>query len=181
MIPEIAMTMLACARIGAVDSVIFAGFSTDAIAEYIYWRPMWENGGYSLFVLHMTATLFDICRSDVFACVTGHSYIGEYLNWMELIERSACVSSSKLKMSIHHDRTYIFVIFLIFEFWHETFEFLPTSKKSMDLFWTVAPLSCSSQRQSGTCSNVTKSRFSTRHQQPFKVWWGSVMMFQRSM
>jgi len=36
MIPEMAMTMLACARIGAVHSVIFAGFSADAIAERIY-------------------------------------------------------------------------------------------------------------------------------------------------
>ena len=35
MIPEIAMTMLACARIGAVHSVIFAGFSADAIAERV--------------------------------------------------------------------------------------------------------------------------------------------------
>mmetsp|Transcript_19080 Transcript_19080/g.26848 ORF Transcript_19080/g.26848 Transcript_19080/m.26848 type:complete len:661 (-) Transcript_19080:23-2005(-) len=35
MIPEVAMTMLACARIGAVHSVIFAGFSADAIAERI--------------------------------------------------------------------------------------------------------------------------------------------------
>jgi acetyl-CoA synthetase len=35
MIPETAMTMLACARIGAVHSVIFAGFSADAIAERI--------------------------------------------------------------------------------------------------------------------------------------------------
>jgi len=35
MVPEIAMSMLACARIGAVHSVIFAGFSSDAIAERI--------------------------------------------------------------------------------------------------------------------------------------------------
>mmetsp|Transcript_1765 Transcript_1765/g.3135 ORF Transcript_1765/g.3135 Transcript_1765/m.3135 type:complete len:730 (-) Transcript_1765:636-2825(-) len=35
MIPEAAMTMLACARIGAIHSVIFAGFSADAIAERI--------------------------------------------------------------------------------------------------------------------------------------------------
>lgn len=35
MIPELAMTMLACARIGAVHSVIFAGFSADAIADRI--------------------------------------------------------------------------------------------------------------------------------------------------
>ena len=35
MVPEVAMAMLACARIGAVHSVIFAGFSSDAIAERI--------------------------------------------------------------------------------------------------------------------------------------------------
>ena len=36
MIPELAMVMLACARIGAVHSVIFAGFSADAIADRIH-------------------------------------------------------------------------------------------------------------------------------------------------
>jgi len=35
MIPEIAMTMLACARIGAIHSVVFGGFSSDAIAERV--------------------------------------------------------------------------------------------------------------------------------------------------
>uniref|UniRef100_A0A7S1FSN4 Acetyl-coenzyme A synthetase n=1 Tax=Corethron hystrix TaxID=216773 RepID=A0A7S1FSN4_9STRA len=35
MIPETAMVMLACARIGAVHSVVFAGFSPDAIAQRI--------------------------------------------------------------------------------------------------------------------------------------------------
>ena len=33
MVPELAMAMLACARIGAVHSVIFAGFSSDAIRD----------------------------------------------------------------------------------------------------------------------------------------------------
>jgi len=36
MVPELCMTMLACARIGAVHSVIFAGFSADAIADRIH-------------------------------------------------------------------------------------------------------------------------------------------------
>jgi len=35
MIPELPMTMLACARIGAVHSVVFAGFSSDALASRI--------------------------------------------------------------------------------------------------------------------------------------------------
>eukprot|EP00521_Asterionellopsis_glacialis_P006751 CAMPEP_0195280694 /NCGR_PEP_ID=MMETSP0707-20130614/275_1 /TAXON_ID=33640 /ORGANISM="Asterionellopsis glacialis, Strain CCMP134" /LENGTH=659 /DNA_ID=CAMNT_0040339475 /DNA_START=83 /DNA_END=2062 /DNA_ORIENTATION=- len=33
MIPELAMTMLACARIGAVHSIVFAGFSSEALAQ----------------------------------------------------------------------------------------------------------------------------------------------------
>lgn len=35
MIPELAMTMLACARIGAVHSVVFAGFSAEALASRV--------------------------------------------------------------------------------------------------------------------------------------------------
>ncbi|GAA3906635.1 acetate--CoA ligase [Halomonas cibimaris] len=35
MVPEAAMAMLACARIGAVHSVIFGGFSPDAIAQRV--------------------------------------------------------------------------------------------------------------------------------------------------
>lgn len=36
MIPELAMTMLACARIGAVHSVVFAGFSSEALANRVH-------------------------------------------------------------------------------------------------------------------------------------------------
>jgi len=36
MIPEAAFTMLACARIGAVHSLVFAGFSADSIADRIH-------------------------------------------------------------------------------------------------------------------------------------------------
>ena len=35
MIPELAYTMLACARIGAVHSVVFAGFSADSLRDRI--------------------------------------------------------------------------------------------------------------------------------------------------
>ncbi len=35
MIPELAYTMLACARIGAVHSIIFGGFSADSIADRV--------------------------------------------------------------------------------------------------------------------------------------------------
>jgi acetyl-CoA synthetase len=35
MIPEAAVAMLACARIGAIHSIVFAGFSPDALAGRI--------------------------------------------------------------------------------------------------------------------------------------------------
>src|SRR5438874_2692486 len=50
MIPEAAYAMLACARIGAIHSVVFGGFSPDSLAGRIDW-----------------------CTADV-RWVTGHSY-----------------------------------------------------------------------------------------------------------
>ena len=35
MVPEAAVAMLSCARIGAVHSVVFAGFSSSALADRI--------------------------------------------------------------------------------------------------------------------------------------------------
>ena len=35
MVPELPVAMLACARIGAVHSVVFGGFSSDALADRI--------------------------------------------------------------------------------------------------------------------------------------------------
>ena len=35
MVPEIAFVMLACARIGAIHSVVFAGFSSDSLRDRI--------------------------------------------------------------------------------------------------------------------------------------------------
>ena len=35
MIPELAITMMACARIGAIHSIVFGGFSSEALANRI--------------------------------------------------------------------------------------------------------------------------------------------------
>jgi acetyl-CoA synthetase len=35
MIPELAVSILACARIGAIHSVVFAGFSSSAVSARI--------------------------------------------------------------------------------------------------------------------------------------------------
>ena len=53
MIPELAITMLACARIGAIHSIIFGGFSADSISgrvndcesEYIITSDEGVSGG----------------------------------------------------------------------------------------------------------------------------------------
>ena len=36
MVPEAAIAMLACARLGAIHSVVFGGFSADAIRDRIH-------------------------------------------------------------------------------------------------------------------------------------------------
>ena len=35
MVPELAIAMLACARIGAIHSIVFAGFSATALADRV--------------------------------------------------------------------------------------------------------------------------------------------------
>ena len=35
MVPEAAVAMLACARVGAIHSVVFGGFSADALSDRI--------------------------------------------------------------------------------------------------------------------------------------------------
>ena len=35
MIPELAISMLACTRIGAIHSIVFGGFSSDALRDRI--------------------------------------------------------------------------------------------------------------------------------------------------
>ena len=45
MIPELAITMLACARIGAIHSIIFGGFSSDSIACLLYTSPSPRDRG----------------------------------------------------------------------------------------------------------------------------------------
>lgn len=56
MIPELAMAMLACTRIGAVHSVVFAGFSADALRDrvvdckshYVFTANEGKRGGRTL-------------------------------------------------------------------------------------------------------------------------------------
>ena len=66
MIPELAITMLACARIGAIHSIIFGGFSPDSIAgrindcksDYIITADEGLRGGKTISFDHYT--FFDV-------------------------------------------------------------------------------------------------------------------------
>src|SRR3989449_532592 len=85
MVPELSIALLACAKIGAPHSVVFGGFSADALRERI-------NDAQAKVVVHTTAgyltgvssthrIIFDVKENDVYWCtadigwVTGHSYI----------------------------------------------------------------------------------------------------------
>ncbi len=73
MIPELAYTMLACARIGAVHSIIFGGFSPDSIAgriddcesDYVITADEGIRGGKLISLKDITDEALSKCR-DIF-------------------------------------------------------------------------------------------------------------------
>ena len=76
MIPELAYVMLACARIGAIHSIIFGGFSSDSIAgrikdcnsEYIVTADEGIRGGKNIPLKEITDRALDSCP-DVKKCL----------------------------------------------------------------------------------------------------------------
>ena len=70
MIPELAITMLACARIGAIHSIIFGGFSSDSIAgriddcesDYVITADEGIRGGKIIPLKDMTDEALTKCR-----------------------------------------------------------------------------------------------------------------------
>ncbi len=88
MIPEAAFAMLACARIGAVHSVVFAGFSPDALANRINdcdatvvitadWAP---RGGKRTGLKDNTDAALLHCSDKVRCLVVKHT--GDETSWM---------------------------------------------------------------------------------------------------
>ena len=89
MIPELAYTMLACARIGAVHSIIFGGFSADSItgrindckSDYIITADEGVRGGK---IIHLKATV-DVALlncPNVKKCIVVKR-TGNRINWDE--------------------------------------------------------------------------------------------------
>ena len=88
MIPELAITMLACARIGAIHSIIFGGFSSESIAgrindcksEYIITADEGIRGGKTIYLKTITDEALLNCP-DVKKCIVVKR-TGNYINWV---------------------------------------------------------------------------------------------------
>ena len=87
MIPELAITMLACARIGAIHSIIFGGFSAESIAgrvddcksDYIITADEGLRGGKIIPLKDTVDEALSKCR-DIKKCIVIKR-TGNYINW----------------------------------------------------------------------------------------------------
>ena len=87
MIPELAITMLACARIGAVHSIIFGGFSADSISgrvndcesEYIITADEGVRGGKTIPLKQITDEALRSC-ANVKKCIVVNRTGGQ-ISW----------------------------------------------------------------------------------------------------
>ncbi len=88
MIPELAFVMLACARIGAIHSIIFGGFSPDSIAgriddcksDYIITADEGVRGGKIIPLKKITDEALSKCRSIKKCVVVKRT--GNTINWV---------------------------------------------------------------------------------------------------
>jgi acetyl-CoA synthetase len=88
MIPELAITMLACARIGAIHSIIFGGFSSDSIAgriddcksDYVITADEGIRGGKTIPLKNIVDEALAKCRSIKKCIVVKRT--GNSINWM---------------------------------------------------------------------------------------------------
>jgi acetyl-CoA synthetase len=89
MIPELAILMLACVRIGAVHSIIFGGFSADSISgrvndcesEYIITADEGVRGGKTIPLKNTTDEALESCP-NVKKCIVVKR-TGNYVSWNE--------------------------------------------------------------------------------------------------
>jgi len=88
MIPELAITMLACTRIGAIHSIIFGGFSSDSIAgriddcksDYVITADEGIRGGKIIPLKNIVDEALTKCRSIKKCIVIKRT--GNSINWM---------------------------------------------------------------------------------------------------
>ncbi len=102
MIPEAAITMLACARIGAIHSVVFAGFSPEALAgriqdcdsELVVTADGGFRGGKLVPLKDNVDEALKSCPSVKYVLVVGHA-----ANEIDMVEGRDVVWSTQMRMS----------------------------------------------------------------------------------
>jgi len=93
MVPELAIGVLACARIGAVHSVVFAGFSAQALADrvddaqakMIICSDYNQRGGKKIPVKKVVDEAMDISCNSI-QHVVMHENTGDDINWSDDID-----------------------------------------------------------------------------------------------
>jgi len=93
MIPEAAYAMLACARIGAIHSVVFAGFSSEALAgrmddcdsHFIITADEGIRGGKTIPLKQTVDKAIDLCHVKVKHCLVI-KYTQADIHWNEAID-----------------------------------------------------------------------------------------------
>ena len=88
MIPELAITMLACARVGAIHSIIFGGFSSNSIAgriddcksDYVITADEGVRGGKTIPLKNIVDEALTKCRNIKKCIVVKRT--GNSINWM---------------------------------------------------------------------------------------------------
>jgi acetyl-CoA synthetase len=107
MIPELAFTMLACARIGAIHSIIFGGFSSDSIAgriddcksDYVITADEGIRGGKIISLKNIVDEALTKCRNIKKCIVVKRT--GNSINWM--IDRDVWYHEIVKKASSHSE------------------------------------------------------------------------------
>ncbi|WGL16491.1 acetate--CoA ligase [Microbulbifer bruguierae] len=95
MVPEAAVAMLACARIGAVHSVVFAGFSPEALAgrmddgrsRTLITANAGRRGGRSVMLKQNVDKAVALCKETTVAHVVVFNYTDDHTDWNPAIDR----------------------------------------------------------------------------------------------
>ena len=89
MVPEATIAMLACARIGAVHSVVFGGFSPEALAgrisdgksKLVITADAGRRGGKSVPLKHNVDDALALCKADYVQSVLVLRHTNDEVNW----------------------------------------------------------------------------------------------------
>jgi acetyl-CoA synthetase len=95
MIPEASMAMLACARIGAIHSVVFGGFSPEALASrmddgqstVVITADAGKRGGRSVPLKDNVDLAVSLCNKTTVSDVVVVKYAGIDIDWNDAIDR----------------------------------------------------------------------------------------------